>query len=145
MKFHISRWQYWWGYAAVFLLVLLAIWFTDRAQDFQSYIVGGIALALFVILEFVIRRELVKFTEDGIEIRHGREVESFGFESIADASPIQTGFQGVLRFGNVLIKTPGREIVLKNFEEPGKIARAIGTRIHVTHELHGHHKGGPGV
>jgi hypothetical protein len=145
MKFHISRWQYWWGYLAVFLLVLLAIWFTDRAQDFQSYIAGGIALIVLVVFEFIVRKEKVRFAEDGIEIIRGKDVEKISFDSVSDASAIQTALQSVLRFGDVLIKIPNREIVLNNFEEPGKIARAIGTRIHVTHELHGHHKGGPRV
>jgi hypothetical protein len=145
MKFHVSRWRYWWGYSAVFLLVLLAIWFTDRAQDVESYVVGGVALAFFVILEFVVRRESVRFLSGGIEVHRGNEVESFAFSSISEASPVQTGFQGVLRFGDVLIRIPGREVVLKSFSEPGRIAKAIGTRIHVSHELHGHHKGGPHV
>ncbi len=145
MKFHISRWQYWWGYLAVLLLVFLASWFTDRAQDLQSYIAGGIALIIFVVFEFIVRKEKVRFAEDGIEIIRGKDIERVSFGSVSDASAIQTALQSVLRFGDVLIKVPNREIVLKNFEEPGKIARAIGTRIHVTHELHGHHKGGPRV
>lgn len=127
----------------VFLLVLLAIWFTDRAQDFQSYVAGGIALVIFVVFEFVIRREQVRFGENGIEIIRGKDVETISFDSVSDASAMQTSLQSVLRFGDVLIKSSKGEIVLKNFEEPGKIARAVGTRIHVTHELHGHHKGGP--
>lgn len=145
MKFHISRWQYWWGYLVVFLLVLLAIWFTDRAQDLQSYVAGGIALIILLVFEFIVRKEKVRFADDGIEIIRGKEVENVSFDSISDASAIQSALQSVLRCGDVVIKVPNREIVLKNFEEPGRIARAIGTRIHVSHELHGHHKGGPRV
>ena len=145
MKFHISRWQYWWGYLAVFLLVLLAIWFTDRAQDSQSYIAGGIALIILLVFESIVRKEKVRFADDGIEIVRGKDVEMISFDSISDASSIQSALQSVLRCGDVLIKVPNREVVLKNFEEPGRIARAIGTRIHVSHELHGHHKGGPRV
>ena len=141
MKFHISRWKYWWGYTVVFLLVLLAIWFTDRAQDFQSYVAIVIAIVLFVVFEVFIRREKVKFVEDGIEIIRGKDVEKVSFDSVSDSSAIQTGLKSVLNFGDVLIKIPARDIVLKDFEEPGRIARAIGTRIHVSHELHGHHKG----
>lgn len=145
MKFHISRWQYWWGYLVVFLLVLLAIWFTDRAQDLQSYVAGGIALIILLVFEFIVRKEKVRFADDGIEIVRGKDVENVSFDSISDASALQTALQSVLRCGDVVIKVPNREIVLKNFEEPGRIARAIGTRIHVSHELHGHHKGGPRV
>ncbi len=145
MKFHISRWQYWWGYLVVFLLVLLAIWFTDRAQDLQSYVAGGIALIILLVFEFIVRKEKVRFADDGIEIIRGKDVENVSFDSISDASAIQSALQSVLRCGDVVIKVPNREIVLKNFEEPGRIARAIGTRIHVSHELHGHHKGGPRV
>ena len=145
MRFHVSRWLYWWAYLAVFLLILLAIWFTDRAQDFESYVAGGIGLLIFIIFEFVVRKEQIKFIEDGVEIRHGKSSEIVLFNSISDASVIQTPFQSVLRYGDVLIKTPGREIVLKNFEEPVKISRAISTRIHIAHELHSHHKGGPHV
>jgi hypothetical protein len=142
MKFHISRWRYWWGYAVAFLLVMLAIWFTDRASDAQSYVAGGIAIAVFFVFEVLIRREQVRFVENGIDIARGKEVRHVSYNSISDASAIQTAWQSVLRFGDVLIKKPGEEIVLKNFVEPGKIARAIGTRIHVSHELHEHHKGG---
>lgn len=145
MKFHISRWQYWWGYLVVFLLVLLAIWFTDRAQDLQSYVAGGIALIILLVFEFIVRKEKVRFADDGIEIIRGKDVENVSFDSISDASAIQSALQSVLRCGDVVIKVPNREIVLNNFEEPGRIARAIGTRIHVSHELHGHHKGGPRV
>jgi uncharacterized membrane protein YdbT with pleckstrin-like domain len=149
MGFHISRWRYWWGYTVVFILVLAAIWFTDRAADAASWITGIVALISFIIFEFIIRRERIAITDSGVEVRRGifkAEVTSIPYEKIAAVSTSQTVLQNVLRFGDVQIDTSSpAEIVLIGFEEPGKIERQISSRLHEVHEEHEHHKAEPHV
>src|SRR5574341_1912391 len=129
MKFHISRWRYWWAYLAVFLLVLAAIWLTDNGKDAASWTVGIIALALFILLEFVIRSERI-IINDAIEIRRFRkEPVSISFVSISDAAVSQTTLQHILRYGDVLIKSSSGEVLLSRFEEPLKIEKLIQQKI----------------
>ncbi len=148
MGFHISRWRYWWGYAVVFLLVLLAIWFTDRAADNASWVSGTVAIALFVILEFVIRLERIRITDSEIEIRRGlfgKSIQRLPYGSVSSVSAVQTFLKKTLRYGDLMIKTAGDEIVLLNFQDPAKIERAVGRRIHKFHETHPHHAVEPHV
>ena len=148
MRFHISRWRYWWGYAVVFLLVLLAIWFTDLAADTASWITGSIAIVIFLVFEFLIRLERIKITEADVKIIKGvftRSTTHLSYSSIAGVSSIQTLLQKILRFGNVKIDTPGSEIVLLSYQDPPKIEKAISTYLHKLHEMHAHHAGRPHV
>ncbi len=147
MKFHISRWRYWWGYVVVFLLVMLAIWFTDRAADAPAWIIGSLAVVLFIVLEIVIRLERIVVGDSEIELRKGilsKSIIRISLNKVSNVSISQSVLQRILRYGDVEIDTPGgptAEIVLKGFEEAGKIERLVSERIHKVHEAHEHHKG----
>jgi len=145
MKFHISRWRYWWAYLTIFILVLLAIWLTDNGMDSLSWVSGGGGLVLFVIMEFVIRMEKINIADSGVEFRNGKDVTILQYSSISDVSLTQSFFQHLLRFGDVQIKMPGSEVVLKGFEEAAKIEKVISMNIHKVHEGHEHHAKEPHV
>ena len=141
MKFHLSRWRYWWGYSVVFLLIMLAIWFTDRARDKASWVVGGFALILFLILEGLIRFERLKVTEAGIEYRKGKSVSRLSYDSVSKLSTDQSVWQSVLRYGTLVVHSPRGDLVLFSFQDPRKIEKAINKMLHKWHEAHPHHKG----
>jgi len=151
MKFHISRWRFWWAYFIVILLAMLAIWLNDRGYDRSVWISAVFALILFVILEFMIRLERVDITDAQIELRRGifsKDVTRVMYHSISDVTARQTFLQRILRFGDVEIDTPGSpkaEIVLTGFEEAAKIDAIISGHIHRVHEAHEHHATGPHV
>ncbi len=124
MKFHLSRWKFWWAYALVFVLIMLAIWFTDRANDASSYVAGGIAILLFIVFEIIIRRERINVVDTGIEYRKGKNIKHFPFSSISSVELSQSAFQKLVRSGDVHIQ--GHEhIILKGFEEVNKIVKAV--------------------
>lgn len=132
MKFHISRWKYWWVYLLVVVLVLLAIWFSDKAFDKASWISGGVALVLFLILEFLIRSERVLIDGEHIEFRSGifsKESTKVSCKSISNVSVSQSLLQRLLRFGDVEIRSTGGDYVLTGFEEPNKIERLLSVHL----------------
>jgi len=151
MKFHISRWRFWWGYTVVFVLVMLAIWFTDKGADAASWIVALLAIALIVVLELMIRMEQVTITDVSIEYRAGllsKNINRATYSSISNVAAHQTFFQRVFRFGDVHIDTPGSskvEISLNNFSDASKIQKMISDNIHKAHETHAHHTKKPHV
>ncbi|MEM3154123.1 MAG: PH domain-containing protein [Candidatus Woesearchaeota archaeon] len=144
MAFHISRWRYWWAYLVVILLVLYAIWLTDRAADVASWIVGSVAFVLFVIMEVMIRRRRV-IINDAVEIISGNVRTRVDFKKIAGVSVQQSVLQNLLRYGTVIIKLPGEEIVLAGFAEPNRIKRQVDSHLHVVHEKHPHYSQKPRV
>ncbi|VVB81293.1 Bacterial PH domain protein [uncultured archaeon] len=128
MKFHISRWNYWWAYLIVTVLVLLAIWFSDKAYDRASWISGGVALILFLILELLIRSERVIVDGENLELRQGllsKESTRISCKSVSNVSVSQSFLQRLLRYGDLEIRTTAGDYVLRSFEEPGKIERAL--------------------
>ncbi|GEM_PF-2201508 len=136
MKFHISRWRYWYGYLLVLILVLLAIWFSDKAFDRASWISGGVALVLFLILEFLIRSERVFIDGEHIEFRSGifsKESTKVSCKSISNVSVSQSLLQRLLRFGDVEIRSTGGDYVLNGFEEPNKIERLLSAHLKHKH------------
>ena len=136
MKFHISRWKYWWVYLLVIVLVLLAIWFSDKAFDKASWICGGVALVLFLILELLIRSERVFIDGEHIEFRSGifsKESTKVSCKSISNVSVSQSLLQRLLRFGDVEIRSTGGDYVLTGFEEPNKIERLLSAHLKHKH------------
>jgi uncharacterized membrane protein YdbT with pleckstrin-like domain len=144
MSFHISRWRYWWAYFVVILFALYSFWLTDRAEDVASWTAGIAALILFIIMEIVIRRQRV-ITKNSVEIRSEKETKRIEFSKISHVSVVQSFLQHLLRYGTVVIKSPGEDIVLLNFAEAGKIARSIQKHLHTVHEKHEHHSRKPHV
>lgn len=132
MKFHISRWKYWWVYLLVIVLVLLAIWFSDKAYDKASWISGGVAVVLFLILELLIRSERVFIDGEHIEFRSGifsKESTKLSCKSVSNVSVKQSLLQRLLRFGDVEIRSTGGDYLLNGFEEPNKIERLLSAHL----------------
>jgi len=128
MKFHKSRWHYWYAYVVLVVLVVLAIWFSDKAYDMASYISGGSALFLFLLLEFLIRAERVVIDGEHLELRSGilsKESTRLSCKSISNVSVQQSFLQRLLRYGSVEISTSSSDYVLDCFEEPNKIQKAL--------------------
>jgi len=144
MMFHISRWRYWWAYLVIILLVLYAIWLTDRAADMASWTAGIAAFILLIVMDVVIRRDRVVISDD-IEIVSGKIRKRIPVIGISNVSVSQSVLRNLLRCGTVLLKTPGEEIVLSNFEEPNKIKKQIESRMHSVHQKHAHHEQKPHV
>ena len=144
MSFHISRWRYWWAYLVIIVLVMYAIWLTDRAADMASWTAGIAAFILLVMMEIVIRRERIA-VNGAVDIIRGKSRTQIPFNSISSVSVSQSVLQNLLRYGTVFLKTPGEEITLSSFEEPNKIKKQIESRMHVAHQKHLHHEQKPHV
>ena len=144
MKFHISRWRYWWGYLLVFILFFSAIWFSDRAVDAAAWLVGSLGIGFLVLFEYLIRVERIDVGDELLIIK-SKLVRRVQYSQISNVSLSQTGLQNLLRYGDVLVKLPGEEIMLSRFEEAGKIERQINKHLHILHEQHPHHAKKPHV
>jgi uncharacterized membrane protein YdbT with pleckstrin-like domain len=128
MKFHKSRWHYWYAYVVLVVLVVLAIWSYDKAYDRLSWISGGSALVLFLLLEFLIRAERVIIDGEHLELRSGilsKESTRFSCRSVSNVSVKQSFLQRLLRYGSVEISTTSSDYVLDCFEEPNKIQKLL--------------------
>ena len=132
MKFHISRWHYWYGYLLVLVLVGLAIWFSDRAMDYYSWIAGIVCLVLFVFLEFLICSERIVLEGEHVEFRKGvfsKDSTRVSCKSVSNVSVSQSLVQRLLRYGDVEVRTSGGDYVLNGFEEPAKIERLLSAHL----------------
>ena len=133
MKFHKSRWHYWYAYVVLVALVVLAIWFSDKAYDKLSWISGGSALILFLFLEFLIRAERVIIDGEHLELRKGilsKDSTRLSCKSITNVSVSQSFLQRLLRYGSVEISTTGTDYILDCFEEPNKIQKLLSEHRH---------------
>jgi len=131
MKFHISRWHFWYAYTAIILLFILGIWLYDRAIDNLAWTSILIAIILLVLFEVLIRIETLTITKVSVDHRKGlfsKQVSRVMFDSITNVSVHQTFLQRILRFGSVDIYTPGSsgpEIVLRSVNNAAKIENII--------------------
>lgn len=136
MKFHISRWHYWYGYAFLIILLAVAAWRLLGGSINWFLFLGIAALVLLIIFEILIRLEQVIITENGIEFRKGilsRHVTRASYQSVSNVFIRQSLFQRMFKFGDVDIDTAGGpepEIVLHNFQKAGKIEELIESHSH---------------
>jgi uncharacterized membrane protein YdbT with pleckstrin-like domain len=142
--FHISRWRYWYAYLAVALLVLYAMWLSDRAADIASYVAGAGALVSFIVMELVIRKEKVNIA-DGVEIIKGKSMVHVPFSKISQVSVSQSVLQNIFRYGTLELKTPGETIYLPGIAEANKAKKQIESKMHSVHNKHEHHSEKPHV
>ncbi len=139
MKFHISRWAYWWGYTLVLLLIAPAIWI--RSATTTTVATGSIATLLFVLFEILIRAEEVIIGDKDILYQKGifsKKVTRVVYGSISDFSVRQTMLQRIMGYGDVDIDTAGKpeiEIVLRGFQNVGMIESMVTGHIHKHHAL----------
>lgn len=131
MKFHISRWHYWWGYFLIVALIVISIWILFGGSLKWFVLLSFFSAALLALFEFLIRLERVTITEHGIEFCKGifsRRVMRASYHTISNVFVHQSLVQRILRYGNVEIDTAGGpepEIVLHNFQKAGKIEEMI--------------------
>ncbi len=131
MKFHISRWHYWYGYVFLIILLALAAWRLLGGSINWFLALGFFALALLVLFEILIRLEQITITEHGIEFRKGilsRRVMRASYHSISNVFVKQSFLQRIFHYGTVEIDTAGGpepEIVLHKFQSAGKIEELI--------------------
>ena len=142
VKFHISRWRYWWGYAVILVLAGLYIWLIDRGADAVAWIAATAAFFFLVLFEILIRSETLELTEHEVIHRMGilsRKVIRAGYQSLSNVAVHQNVPQRILRYGDVMLDTPGTdatEMTLKAFTNPIKIEKIIHDNLHKVHDSH---------
>ncbi len=122
MRFHISRWKFWWAYGIVILLALLAMWNMDRANDSVALLLWIICGALFVILEIFIRTEMIVINQHEVKrVVMFKTVQKFtrAHHSVKVA---QSSLQRGLRFGSIIIDA---DIVMSGVVDPQRIRRLL--------------------
>ncbi|MBS3124903.1 PH domain-containing protein [Candidatus Woesearchaeota archaeon] len=128
MKFHISRWHFWWGYTVLFVLLVAGMWFNDRAQDLQARVFFVLSVILFVILEVVVHGEQVSLEKSRVVIAKGypRKRTAVDYQSIAGVQIEQCGLQKLFGCGTLTIKNKeGGTLSVKHIEHVTKLHKVL--------------------
>lgn len=126
MNFHLARWHFWWGYAILLVLLIVAMWFNDSAQDLQAVVFYIFAAIVFVVLELAIRTQKIWFEKDGFTFTKRRNTTFIKHHELSSVDVSQSFLQNFLGYGTISIKKRNGEVVcLKNFEQINKIKRLL--------------------
>lgn len=124
MRFYTTRWRYWYGYIAVFVLAALASFWHDRALDGLSWIAFTSALALFAVLEVFIRADRITVGKKSIIYSSGFfDKQAYLVKSKVKVK--QNGLQKWLRIGTVSFEADGRDVTLPAIAEASKLRRRL--------------------
>lgn len=109
------------------IFLLIAMWFSDRAEDTQSLVFYILSAILFIVLEFVIRSERVWFDRQGLVfIRRGHRA-LINYNEISSVLLQQSFLQSFLGYGSIIVKKRNGEMVhLRFFENIRKLKNVLG-------------------
>lgn len=117
MKFKISRYRYWYGYALIIIIALLGSYFLDRAIDSFAWMLFVVAGILFVFFEYMVRSESLSVVKDGFIYRKSGFVVRLPKEAHVHVE--QSFFQYLLRMGTVKIG----DVTVYGVREPQKLLK----------------------
>lgn len=124
MRFHISRWNYWYGYLAIILFAVISIWQYDKGKDTIGIIASLAAAVILIVFEILVRMKQLVIGKNGLFL-----VEKFAnrktLSKISNVSIQQSFIQQFLGFGDVHFQMGNEKMLLKSFNLPGKIQKAL--------------------
>jgi len=111
MRLNVSRYRYWYGYLILFLFLIIAMWTTDKGYDLAAWSFAIISATLFVILEYLVRREKITVKE-GVTVKINSKQNHYKEFKVK-----QNIIQKILRIGDIEVE--GKKI--KSIREVYKI------------------------
>ncbi|MBI4145901.1 PH domain-containing protein [Candidatus Woesearchaeota archaeon] len=132
MNFRTSRYAYWYGYAILLITIFLAMYYNDRAADKMAMMLTVVSATLFIILEYLIRNQQVRLTQQGIDVHNGllrTQTNAISNKEITRTTLHQNPLKKALRYGDICIIAKDEEIMLKNIHEAERLYHALQRKI----------------
>ncbi|HLC33212.1 MAG TPA: hypothetical protein VJJ82_05265 [Candidatus Nanoarchaeia archaeon] len=126
MKFHISRWHFWWGYTVLSFLLIAGMWFNDSARDVQARVFFILAALVFIALELAVRTDQISLDKSGVIVKKKSARWSINYASIKSVEVAQTSAQKVFGCGNATLHIKeGEAVSVRNIEHIAKLKKVL--------------------